>query len=110
MLPDTGIPQLIAHQIPALQPGMQQGSAITKTIATFSAYTKLLIRRDRIQEVKQCFAIAGVLYHNGSAQLKNAIESIFLFGISPFLDARHLKELLPVPLKQLRYRYVRSIQ
>ena len=110
MLPDAKIPQLIAHQIPALQPGMQRGGAITKTIATFSAYTKLLIRKDRIQEVKQCFSIAGVLYHNGSALLKSAIESVFLFGISPFLDAKHLKELLPAPLKQLRYRHVQSIQ
>ena len=55
-------------------------------------------------EVKQCFSVAGVLYRNGSAVLKNAIEGIFLFGISPLLDAKRLKELLPLPLQQLRYR------
>lgn len=110
MLPDAKIPQLIAQQIPALKPGMEQGGAITKTIATFSAYTKQLIRGNRTGEVKQCFSIAGVLYHNGSALLKNAIESVFLFSISPLLDAKRLKELLPAPLQQLRYRHVQSIQ
>lgn len=88
---------------------MQPGRAITKTISLFAAHTQQLIKRQQFAEVKRCFSMAGVLYHNGSAMLKTTIESVFLYGISPLLDAYHLKKMLPAQLQQLRYRCIQSI-
>lgn len=82
MLPDVKVPALIAQQIPALQAGMQPGRAITKTISLFAAHTQQLIKHHQLTEVKQCFSMAGVLYHNGSALLKMPSK---VFSCSAFL-------------------------
>lgn len=110
MLPDAKIPQLIGSQIPALLTGMQQhGAAVTRTIGTFSMYTRQVIRLGRVQEIRRCFAVAGVLYKNGSAMLRTAIEGVFLFSISPLLDSQHVKELLPASLRRVRNTQLQTI-
>lgn len=109
MLPDAKIPLFIAQQIPALLPGMQQAGAVTKAIGAFSAYTRQLIKGGQLNEVKKCFSMAGVLYRNGSAALKCTIENVFLFGVSPFLEAQHVKELLPASLRNARNRQLQFI-
>lgn len=109
MLPDAKIPLLIAQQIPALSPGMEQTGPVTQTIRTFTAYTKQLINKGQLQEVKKCFSMAGVLYRNGSTLLKNAIEDVFLYSISPFLEAQqYVKESLPQSLKHLRNQHLKN--
>lgn len=109
MLPDAKIPLLIAHQIPDLLPGMQQAGAVSQTIRTFTAYTKQLINKGQLAEVKKCFSMAGVLYKNGSTLLKNAIEDVFLYSISPFVDAQHyVKECLPQSLAHLRNQQLKN--
>lgn len=109
MLPDAKIPLLIAQQIPALSPGMEQTGPVTQTIRTFTAYTKQLINKGQLQEVKKCFSMAGVLYRNGSTLLNNAIEDVFLYSISPFLDAQQfVKESLPQSLKHLRNQQLKN--
>lgn len=105
MLPDAKVPLLIAHQIPALTPGMQPGALLTKTIGVFSAYTRKAITEGRVFEIRKCLSIAGVLYKNGSKALKNAVESVFVFSISPFLDSP-VKSYLPASLQQVRHQII----
>ncbi|RPD38548.1 DUF7674 family protein [Chitinophaga barathri] len=104
MLPDAKVPLLIAHQIPALS-GIQQGAVLTKIIGVFSAYTRNAIREGQVPEIRKCLSMAGVLYKNGSKGLKNAIESVFLYSISPFLDSP-IKSYLPVSLRQIRHQII----
>ncbi|NSL89268.1 DUF7674 family protein [Chitinophaga solisilvae] len=110
MLPDSKISQLIGQQIPALSFPMQQIAAkerITSVIHTFADYTGSMIRQNHLEEVKRCFTIAGVLYRNGSGVLRNAIESVFLFALSPVLCTRH-SALLPLSLKSVRTQYLQT--
>ncbi len=109
MLPDAKIPLLIACQIPALTQEMPESGAVNSTIGVFSAHTRQLIRLGHLREVKQCFAMAGVLYKNGSKALQCAIESVFIFAVSPFLDMQQIKDLLPVSLRQVRNRHLHTI-
>lgn len=109
MLPDAKIPLLIACQIPALRNGMEKNGAITTAISAFSVHTRQLIRLGRIQEVKKCFSVAGVLYRNGSNLLRSAIEGVFIYAVSPFLDSQNIKELLPASLRQVRNRHLQTI-
>ncbi len=104
MLPDAKVPLLIAYQIPALA-GMLRANVLTKSIGVFSAYTRKAIREGRTSEIRKCLSMAGVLYKNGSNGLRNAIESVFLYSISPFLDSP-LKVYLPVSLKQVRHQII----
>ncbi|WP_156093007.1 DUF7674 family protein [Chitinophaga rupis] len=51
-----------------------------------------------------------MLYRNGSGLLRNAIESVYLYGLSPLLDTacnnQPVKALLPVRLQQLRIQQI----
>ncbi len=53
--------------------------------------------------------MAGVLYRNGSQLLKTAIEGVFVYAVSPFLDAQPVKDLLPASLQQVRSRHLQTI-
>ena len=108
MLPDAKIPLLIACQIPALAQGMPETGAVTTTISALSAHTRQLIRLGNLQEVKKCFSMAGVLYRNGSNALKSAIEGVFVYALSPFLDAQPVKELLPASLRRIRHAHLQT--
>lgn len=110
MLPDAKVPLLIASQIPALRNGMQQTGAVNAAINAFSTHTRQLIRLGRFDEVKRCFSMAGVLYRNGSGLLKNAIEGVFIYAVSPFLDGQRVKDLLPASLRQIRNKHLQTIQ
>jgi hypothetical protein len=109
MLPDAKIPLFIACQIPALRNGMEQTSAVNAAIQAFSTHTRQLIRLGRLYEVKKCFAMAGVLYTNGSQRLRSAIEGVFIYAISPLLDGQNVKELLPASLRQVRNHHLYNI-
>lgn len=109
MLPDSKISQLIGLQIPGLTfPTEQQKGAISKVIHTFADYTGRMIRSEQLHEVKRCFNVAAVLYHNGSSALRNAIESAFMYTLSPLLCGKH-KELLPLSLKNVRIQHLQTI-
>jgi hypothetical protein len=109
MLPDSKISQLISLQIPGLTYVMWQYRAsgpLYEVIHVFADYTRRMIRGGQLSEAKKCFTIAGVLYRNGSRLLRNAIESVYLYGLSPLLDTafgnRPVKTLLPAVLQQAR--------
>ncbi|MET3875365.1 MULTISPECIES: DUF7674 family protein [Chitinophaga] len=109
MLPDSKISQLIGLQIPGLTfPAEQQKGAISKVIHTFAGYTGRMIRSGQLHEVKRCFNVAAVLYHNGSSALRNAIEGAFMYTLSPLLCGKH-KELLPLSLKNVRIQHLQTI-
>ena len=113
MLPDSKISQLISLQIPGLSFPMQQlvkNGTICKVVHAFADYTGNMIRGGQIPEVKKCFTMAGVLYRNGSSALRNAIESVYLYALSPFLYTQFsnqpVKELLPLSLKHIRIQHI----
>jgi len=112
MLPDSKISQLIGLQIPGfIFPDAGQVPAkgsISKVIHTFADYTGRMIRNEQLHEVKRCFTVAGVLYHNGSNALRNAIESAFMYTLSPLICGKH-KELLPLSLKNVRIQHLQTI-
>ncbi|MCW3462563.1 hypothetical protein OL444_03850 [Chitinophaga sp. PC15] len=81
---------------------------ICKVIHLFADYTGSMIRNEQLQEVRRCFTIAGVLYHNGSNVLRNAIESVFVYALSPLLHKEH-SALLPAALRNLRIQHLQSI-
>lgn len=103
MLPDAKIHLLLAQQIPGLR--NEATGAPAKVIQAFTAYTRRMIRNDEFPEIRKCFSLAGVLFKNGSRMLKDAIESVFLFGLSPLLNAP-VKSLLPVSLQNVRRQFI----
>ncbi|KAA2244860.1 hypothetical protein F0L74_02540 [Chitinophaga agrisoli] len=115
MLPDSKISQLISLQIPGLTYVMWQfriTAPVYEVVHVFTDYTKRMIRGGQLNEAKKCFTIAAVLYRNGSNLLRNAIESVYLYGLSPLLDTAYenhpVKALLPATLQHIRIRDVQN--
>lgn len=105
MIPDERIPELIRQQLPAFTAAC--GHSVSKVIHAFMEYTSALVQKGHLQEAGRCFRVAGVLYRNGSGLLKNAIENVYIYGISPLVDThkQSLQGLLPLPLQQVRIQY-----
>lgn len=105
MIPDENISQLIARQVPDFKVG--QGKSVSNTIHAFMEYTSALVRNGQLHEAGRCFRMAGVLYRNGSNMLRNAIENVYIYGVSPLIDMykQPLNELLPLSLKQVRIQH-----
>ena len=115
MLPDSKISQLISLQIPGLTYVMWQfrvTAPVYEVIHVFTDYTKRMIRGGQLNEAKKCFTIAAVLYRNGSNLLKNAIESVYLYGLSPLLDTacnnQPVKSILPATLQHIRIQHIQN--
>lgn len=115
MLPDSKISLMLALQIPGMAVALNQlckSSAVCKVMHAFADYTGNLIRHGELPEAKKCFTLAAVLYHNGSNAVKNAIESVYIYGLSPLLDTiqhnRPVKELLPQSLHHIRIRQLQA--
>lgn len=105
MIPDESISKLIEQQVPAFKPGLN--NSVSKVMHAFMEYTSSLVRKGQLHEAGKCFRIAGVLYRNGSNLLRNSIENVYIYGVSPLIDAHRqtLTALLPLPLKQLRIHH-----
>ncbi len=110
MLPDSKISRLIGHQIEGLTVAMEQHNGrgkVSKVIHSFADYTGQMIRLGRTEEVRRCFTMAAVLYHNGSAVLKNAIESVYVYALSPLIQ-NNVRALLPATLRQIRTHHLQT--
>lgn len=105
MLPDAKIHLLLAQQIPGIRTEAERTVAPAKVIQAFTAYTRRMIRNDELPEIRKCFSLAGVLYKNGSRLLRESIESVFLYGLSPLLNTP-VKSLLPVSLQNVRRQFI----
>ncbi len=112
MLPDNTIAAIIGSQIPELTMTLQtlRKPALYKIIHAYTDYTSSMIRKQDWIEVKKCCAFAGVLYRNGSQVLRNAIENVYVYGLSPLLPMYRHQEtaLLPVSLQSVRVQQLRA--
>jgi hypothetical protein len=112
MLPDSKIAMLIRSQLPGISfpaNGQPAGKvAVSKVINAFADYTGRMIRSGSLGEVKHCFTMAGVLYKNGSSTLRNAIEGVFVYALSPLLLKKH-QALLPLALRNVRIQQLQTI-
>ena len=112
MLPDNTIAAIIGSQIPELTMTLQtlRKPALYKIIHAYTDYTSSMILKENWAEVKKCAAFAGVLYRNGSHVLRNAIENVYVYGLSPLLPMHRYQEvaLLPVSLQTVRVQQLRA--
>ncbi len=56
------------------------------SVKCFAEFTKSLVRKENLSEVKHCFNIAEKMMLDGNKTVKNAIENVYLFSLSAILD------------------------
>ena len=104
MIKDTEVKDVLGKNLPDLDLQAEQSKSLYKTISEFAAYTKELIRQGNLPLVKVCFGTAEYLLKEGSANVKSAIGTLYVYSITSFLDltgavSKQVKELLPVHIR-----------
>ena len=104
MIKETEVKDVLGKNLPDLDLQAEQLKSLYKTIAGFASYTKELIRQGNLPLVKDCFTTAEYLLDEGTANVKSAIENLYVYSVTSFLDltgavSKQIKELLPVHIR-----------
>ena len=104
MIKETHIKDILAKHIPEMKIATEQQKSLYQTIASFATYTKELIKQGNIPLIRDCFNTAEYLLVEGGPNIKLAMENIYVFSVTAFMDltgavSKQAKELLPAHLK-----------
>ena len=89
MIRESEIKNCISHEIPALSVELshiKDNNDVYRALDCLTAYTKQLIREDRLLEVEACFETAHYLLHEGNRMIQLAVENTFIYSISSLLE------------------------
>ena len=89
MIHESEVLDLLGNKIPEINSALEKLPStgnVYKTIQCFADFTKQLVGAGNIQGVKHCINLAEELLEEGNYKVKNAIENVFLFTLSPVLD------------------------
>ncbi len=89
MIHESQVPDLLGKQIPAINPELEKLAGlgnVYKTVQCFADFTRNLAGAGNLPAVKSCIGIAEEMLEKGNNTVKNAIENVFLYTLSPILD------------------------
>jgi len=105
MIKETQVKEILESNIPEMQIETAQLKSLYKTIDRFAAFTKEMMREGNLPLIRDCFTTAEYLLDGGTTNIKLAIENIYVFTITGFMDitgavSKQVKELMPAHLKE----------
>ena len=105
VIQEADVKTILADSIPELHIAHAEECTLCNVLERFADYTIELIKKGNLAIISDCFNAAGQLYEEGSIEVKNAIENVYVFSITIFFDMAHaaskqVKELLPACLKK----------
>jgi len=111
----TDVKEIFKQSVPELQIEQSSECNINKIIDRFAGYTIDLIKKGNLPAIKNCFSAADQMLADGSNEVKQAIENVYVFSISIFFDMAHavskqVKELLPEHLMEEYHKQVGCCQ
>ncbi|HTA81866.1 MAG TPA: hypothetical protein VK783_02965 [Bacteroidia bacterium] len=103
VIQEADVKAILADSIPELHIEKTAECTLCNMLDRFADYTIDLIKKGNLAIISDCFNAAGQLHEEGSAEVKNAIENVYVFSITIFFDMAHatskqVKELLPACL------------
>lgn len=107
MITENEVSEILGEELPEINNDLEksQSNNIYKTMQCFADFTKQLVQKGNLKEVKHCFVIAENMLQNGNGVVKNAIENCYLFSVSTIIDIaspmnQSAKKLLTSSLKK----------
>jgi len=109
------VKDILKANVPDLKIEKASEYNLIKIIDGFAGYTIDLIKTGNLSAIKDCFNTAEQLLADGSNEVKNAIENVYVFSISLFFDMAHavskqVKELLPEHLSEEYHKQIGCCQ
>jgi len=81
--------EILGDELPEINPELEKLSTprdIYVSVKCFAEFTKQLIKKGNLSEVKHCFNIAEKMLLEGNKTVRNAIENVYLFSMSSIFD------------------------
>ena len=109
------VKEILEANVPDLKIESSTEGNVFKIIDGFAGYTIDLIKKGNLSAIKKCFSAAEQMLADGSSEVKNAIENVYVFSITIFFDMAHavskqVKELLPAHLMEEYHKQVHCSQ
>jgi hypothetical protein len=118
MINEIEMQEIISNEFPEIKNELKLNSShnIYITIQHFIDFTKDLAKSGDIIEVKNCFRIAEKILSDGSYEVRNAFENIYVYSIGTFIFSIeaiitltpvisiHLKEIFNGSLRKTQYK------
>lgn len=107
----TDVKEILKANVPDLEIEKSIECNVLKIIDGFAGYTIDLIKKGNLSAIKNCFSTAEQMLTDGSSEVKNAIENVYVFSITIFFDMAHavskqVKELLPAHLMEEYHKQI----
>lgn len=80
---------ILGNELPEINPELEKlpdPRNIYVSVKCFAEFTKQLIKKGNLSEVKHCFNVVEKMLLEGNKTVKNAIENVYLFSMSSILD------------------------
>jgi hypothetical protein len=108
MITENKVSDILGEELPEINNELEKlsnSNNIYKTIECFVDFTKLLISKGNLKEVKHCFNVAEKMLKNGNNTVKNAIENVYVYSLGTVvalstLKTNHLKEIFNGSLRK----------
>lgn len=112
MIRENEVMDLLGNEIPQINHTFEKTANpgnVYKAVQCFASFTKELIRKGDLEEVKHCFGLAEKLWTEGNQTVKGVIENVYVFSISPIIDltnplCKKVKAMLSPELRREYYR------
>jgi hypothetical protein len=108
MITENQVSDILGEEWPEINNELEKlsnSNNIYKTMECFVDFTKLLICKGNLREVKHCFSVAEKMLENGNNTVKNAIENVYVYSLGTVvalstLKTNHLKEIFNGSLRK----------
>jgi hypothetical protein len=105
------VTEILKAHVPDLKIEQVNETNLFKLIDGFAAYTIELLKKGNLSAIKHCFNTAEIMLLEGSAEVKLAIENVYVFSVTTFFEMGHavskqIKELLPLHLMEEYHKQV----
>jgi hypothetical protein len=80
---------ILGNELPEINPELEKlpnPRNIYVSMKCFAEFTKQLIKKGNLSEVKHCFNVAEKMLLEGNKTVKNAIENVYIFSMSSIWD------------------------
>lgn len=108
MITENQVSDILGEELPEINNELEKlsnSNNIYKTMECFVDFTKLLICKGNLKEVKHCFNVAEKMLENGNNTVKNAIENVYVYSLGTVvalstLTTNQLKEIFTGSLRK----------
>ncbi len=108
MITENEVPDILGEELPEINCELEKlpnANNVYKTMECFVGFTKQLISKGKLKEVKHCFIIAERMLNEGNNTVKNAIENVYVYSMGTVvalstLTTNQLKEIFNGSLRK----------